>query len=540
MLISGPERDVCLAILRDMVHSADEAAYSRNMEHLEGVGCSHVLEYVRSSWHDVRSQWVEGLKEQYLTLGETTTQRLDNVSVEMKNLCSEMASLQQFFVEFRSFLVTMRAERTHHVMMMLTRKPTTALPEDLLPYRDSLTPYAFHMVHQQYTESLRLGPCSEVDEDVDTFIFASSTGTDTTRLGCCSCCVYTSRRLPCKHLLYVRRLRGAEFDESVFDSRWKRADYISHCQLNLTNGGSIDLELLDMKNGEEDLPSTDGKHKAEQRSVEQAEKYRKARHMTDQLASLCSRPGTTVFLSRLKLLQKLYDCWSKGFDASIVKSESADSTPSSVRKRGRPPKAHGKTSTNQKRCKTVGRPKNSIKVKPQKPKRKYHRFSAPSDDDNMSHTDGDVDGGDEDGKQQTAVSDNEAAVLLAMVADTGMCLSENDDNDAETEDAATRQSAYAEAGGSNELDNIPGEDNVADIGDCLPADDDASYVILPENSGLLTGIGHSSESGSRLELRPLDAMNDIHMPLQPKRKRGRPRNCEKTAAVRNSGLVLLS
>jgi len=498
MLITGSERDTCLAILRDMAYSSDDAMYNRNMERLEAVGCSRVLEYIQSSWHDIRSQWVQGLKEQHLTFGETTVQRLESVSAKMKGVCCEIASLQQFFMEFRTFLASMRAERTHCAMMMLTRKPTTAVSEDLLPYQDCLTPYAFRMVHQQYVDSLSLGTCSEVDEDVDTFVFASAIGTDTTRLGCCSCGIYTSRRLPCKHLLYVRRLRGVEFDETVFDSRWKRADYVNHCQLNLSNGDGADVELLDTKSDEEESSGNTVKRKTQPRNVEQAEKYRKARHMTEQLASLCAKPGMTVFASRMKLLQKLYDSWSKGNEVTLVKLETVEDTASRTRKRGCPSKQHGKTQMKppkQKRQKLVGRPKGSTK-------RKYHR-STVTDDDNevpVAVIDGDAKADDID--EQTT-SDVVGAMLLAMAADI---------NNDETADVDLDVSASAEADGSEESDAI--DNHITDISDSIPGDDD-SYVIVPANSGLLSDV-----VSSKLELRPLDAMTNIRMPSP--RRRGRP------------------
>lgn len=524
MLISCSERDTCLAILRDMAYSSNELMYNHNLERLEAVGCGQVLEYIRSTWHDIRSQWVEGLKEQHLTFGETTVQRLESVGVKMKGVCCEIASLQQFFMEFRTFLSSMRAERTHRAMMMLTRKPTAAVPDDLLPYRDCLTPYAFRIVHQQYTDSLSLGTCSEVDENIDTYVFASATGTDTTRLGCCSCRIYTSRRLPCKHLLYVRRIRGVEFDESVFDSRWKRADYANHCQLNLPNGGSGDVELLDTKSDQEESTGDSGKRKAQPSSVEQAEKYRKARHMTNQLASLCAKPGMAVFASRMKLLRRLYDCWSKGTEATLVKLEDSvtEETPShsqsQLRKRGRPPKLPGKTAT--KRMNSVGRPKGSTNVVTlRKSKRKYHQSAVVTDDDDDGETSGavhdsDAEAFDEDGEQMSS-TDDVGAVLLAMAADNDACLSA-DDIDSEVPEYDLDLSTAAEADGSQELSAA--DDNIADITDCI-AEDDTSYVIVPENSGLLQDI---VVGNSRLELQPIDVMTDIRMPLPPRRKRGRP------------------
>jgi len=516
MLISGSERDACIAVLRDMVYASDEAMYNCCMERLESIGCNSVLEYVQSYWHEIRSQWVEGLKEQHLTLGESTVQRLESVGAKMKSVCCEIASLQQFFMEFRTFLASMRAERTHRAMMMLTRKPTAAVPEDLLPYRDYLTPYAFRMVHQQYTESLSLCTCSDVDDDIDTFVFTSATGTDTTRLGCCSCRIYTSTKLPCKHLLYVRRLREVEFDESVFDSRWKRADYLHHCQLNPSDGDSADLELLEMKGDEDDSPGCTGKKKSEQRSVQQAEKYRKARHMTDQLASLCAKPGMTVFTSRMKLLQQLYESWSKGTDVALVKVENVEDTPTSTRKRGRPPKHDGKTDVRQpkrKRLELGGRAKGSGKVSSRKTKQKYHQSS---DDDVRSGTllDDDVEADDD---ERRSVFGDQDAVLLAMAVDNDT-LSDNDNNN-DVDNAVS-----IEDGGCVDL-----TDAAISITDISPGDD-VSYIILPENSELLADVAHC-DVGSRLELRPLDAMANIHMPSLPTCKRGRPKSCDKKMLV---------
>ena len=504
MLVSGSERDKCLAILKDMAHSSNEAMYNLNMNRLAAVGCARVLDYAWSSWHDIRSQWVEGLKEQHLTLGETTLQRMESVSVKMKSVCCEIASLQQFFMEFRTFLTSMRNGRTHHAMMMLTRKPTTAMADDLLPYRDCLTPYAFRMVQQQHTESLSLGTCSEVDQDVDTFLFESAAGTDTTRLGCCSCRIYTSRRLPCKHLLYVHRLRDAEFDESIFDSRWKRADYLENCQLNLTDGSGTDFELLDMKCDEE-LSGDTRKQKVGQRSAEQAEKHRKARHMTDQLASLCSKPAMTVFSSRIRLLQKLYDYWSRGIEATLVKLESEEDVSGSIRRRGRAPKRHLKTQITQpewKRLKTVGRPKGSTKVMSQ---RKYRRSSTADDNDDVEAL--------ADGEQPATSDDVDSELLLAMAVDNDTYLSANDDE-------------YVEE--ADDFDQSPSEDlatidanTITDITDCI-AGDNGSYVIVPENSELLTEVVRDG-AASGIELPAVGAVSGVRMPLPSTRKRGRPK-----------------
>lgn len=51
-----------------------------------------------------------------------------------------------------------------------------------------------------------------------------------------------------------------------------------------------------------------------------AAKYRKARHLTDSIASLCSEPGMTIFKERYQVLQQLYDSWRKGEEVKLVHS----------------------------------------------------------------------------------------------------------------------------------------------------------------------------------------------------------------------------
>ena len=514
MQITGSERDSCLAVLKDMAYSSDDAMYNRHMDRLEAVGCSCVLEYVRSSWHDIRSQWVEGLKEQHFTLGETTVHRLESVRAKMKNVCCEIASLQQFFTEFRSFLTSMRTERTHSAMMMLTRKPTAVLAEDLLPYRDSLTPYAFRLVQQQYKDSISLGISSEVDENVDTFLFASNAGTDTTRLGCCSCQTYTSLRLPCKHLLYVRRLRDVEFDESVFDSRWKRADYLSHCQLNLSDGANADFDILDINCEGEDSADGTLSQRVARRSVEQAEKYRKAHHMATQLASLCAKSSMALFSPRLTLLQRLYDSWSRGAEVSLVKLETAavDTPSSSTRRgRGRPAKNLSKAPAKQLRGqhpRPVGRPKGSTKTVQRT--QKLHQSAVVDDNSDDDDSASAVLNDDDDDRGQLT-SEDEDSTSLAMGAD----------DDDEMADNSVDQSSSVD--GTEDL-AAAGDDRIIDISEYIP-EADASYVIVPENSALLAEV----EQDDGIELQPLDALNIFQTSSAVSaRKRGRPKGSLKT------------
>lgn len=124
MKISSAQRGVCLGIVRDMVYSSNEQQYNVNNTHLQATGCLTVVDYITKSWHPIRSEWVEGLKAQHFTLGETTNNWLESINQKIKTVCTRHSRLQRFFTEVMQVIVVLRNERMHKALMMCTKRPT--------------------------------------------------------------------------------------------------------------------------------------------------------------------------------------------------------------------------------------------------------------------------------------------------------------------------------------------------------------------------------------------------------------------------------
>lgn len=240
MGITSEQRDQCLCILQALAYASDEDAYNRNMDRLFAVGCEKVNKYFKECWDPIRHEWVAGLKERHLTLGDTTNNRLESINAKIKSVCSANACLQNFFKDFHTYLASMRTERRHRALMSFIKIPTNPVPVELVPYFEFLTPFAFGFVMSEHSKSLTVQFTARSD---DTFSFTSHDSIVSTTPTSCECRLYRSKGLPCKHILYVRRWLGLTFDETVMDGRWSRVSHMAHCDSLSNEGQSVTVSV---------------------------------------------------------------------------------------------------------------------------------------------------------------------------------------------------------------------------------------------------------------------------------------------------------
>src|SRR6218665_475397 len=371
MRITKLQREQCLSILRDLAYAADEDAYRHNMDRLLDLGCEKVSEYLKESWEPIRHEWVEGLRAQHLTLGESANNGLESINAKIKSLCTKDASLQRCFADFRSFISSMRIECRHRALTDFSKKPTIPVPAELVPYSGFLTPFAFQFVMAQYDKSLHAQFTARSE---DYFIFEIQESSIFATPASCGCRAYCTKRLPCQHILYVRRWLGLSFDETVLDSRWTRSTYMTYCNSNQTEVAVATSSISHVDEsarvqGISKLSLTANSQKSQNLAVasepvpgvsqlsqavksqnltvvsapvqgvsqlsqavksqnltvvstpeqgisqlSQAAKYRKSLNLTDNIASLCCEPEMRIFEQRCKVLQQLHDSWSKGLE----------------------------------------------------------------------------------------------------------------------------------------------------------------------------------------------------------------------------------
>ena len=302
MGITSSQCEQCLSVLQDLAYSANEDAYNRNMERLLALECEKVNEYVKESWEPIRHEWVEGLKAEHLTFGESTNNPLESIDAKIKSVCLQQACLLRFFVDFRSSISSMRIERRQRALVDFSKKPTTPVPAEMVPYLGFLTPFAFDFVMTQYDKSLHAEFTARSE---DNFIFKSYDDTVSTTPENCGCIAFCTKRLPCQHMLYVRRWLGLSFDETVMDSRWTRLTYMTQCNSIQTEAA---LTTKSIGHVDESGPVQGISQ------LSQADKYRKSLNLTDSIASLCCEREIGIFERRCRVLQQLCDLWSKGVE----------------------------------------------------------------------------------------------------------------------------------------------------------------------------------------------------------------------------------
>ena len=77
------------------------------------------MEYYDDEWHDIREQWVEGLKGfNFLT---STNNRVERMNKELKSIITENSTINQFFKDLMSLLSSLSFEKEHKEITMLQK-----------------------------------------------------------------------------------------------------------------------------------------------------------------------------------------------------------------------------------------------------------------------------------------------------------------------------------------------------------------------------------------------------------------------------------
>lgn len=217
LAVGRDEKASVVEVLRSMCRAEDDDRYHEHYLRLEEVASAGVLEHFVAHWHEIRSQWVQGLQEAP-TLGNRTNNRLDSINQKVASIVAKHEGLDQLFQALIGFATRLRTERDQRAMQTILK--IAALPhmtEDERKYMAYLTPYAFKRVSQQMQAAQSM---EEADEAyVSTSCF-------------CNCWDATSYLLPCRHIFFERLRAGLPlYFEASAAQRWTREYYKSACRL---------------------------------------------------------------------------------------------------------------------------------------------------------------------------------------------------------------------------------------------------------------------------------------------------------------------
>ena len=223
---------------------------------------------------------------------------------EVKTVITKHSCLHQFFVQFLEAVDSLRTECHHRAVMLVQKIPVNPYKSETPEhkYMELLTPYALQFVVKQigFASKVKI-----VDQADDYFMVNCSEGIIKVMATKCACFFHKSMQLPCRHIFAVcSRLSLDLFSPELCGSRWSLAYYCSSHRVLVTGDDSA-------INTDAEAVATFQNPQSTQQVLSQHEKYRRAYHVTQKLASLAEAP-MREFGEQLATLEKLLALWQKG------------------------------------------------------------------------------------------------------------------------------------------------------------------------------------------------------------------------------------
>lgn len=309
MGITSGERTMSLECVQKMAYASSLEEYDKIYDFLKENCPKKVVEYFIETWHNIKSEWVLGLKASSGSFLNFTNNRLESINGKLKQVINFHSSLEEFVVKFFVILTSLRTERDHKAALQFQKVRVQPFPSSSAEaeYSQILTSYALSYVIKQIS---LVDKVTSIQEEDGMYKVKTSEGMKTVSILKCGCIFQRSMKLPCRHIFALRKRLGLGlFDNQCCADRWTRAHYRAtqriFCDLPATP--SINLSFFDHP---------------KKRKLTQHEKFRKANMLTTELAAVVSEASHNHFYQRLELLKDLIDSWKSGTEVALADVES--------------------------------------------------------------------------------------------------------------------------------------------------------------------------------------------------------------------------
>ena len=127
-----------------MAYAKDEDTYERLYNTLLSKDHTAVNRYFQANWHDIREQWVEGLKKKQFNFLTSTNNRVECINQKLKSVISKYSNIVTFFKDLKTALKMLETERNHRTLSITQKSSVHQLPAGSpeAKYKEFLTPYA--------------------------------------------------------------------------------------------------------------------------------------------------------------------------------------------------------------------------------------------------------------------------------------------------------------------------------------------------------------------------------------------------------------
>ncbi|PAA92061.1 hypothetical protein BOX15_Mlig017792g2, partial [Macrostomum lignano] len=277
-------KEAVLSLLKLLMHAVSEESYTEIYNRFANIASSRLLEYYRKNWHEIRSEWVVGLK--CGAFNNNTNNRVESLNQKLKAVVPLNAKFLDFLDHLLSALASLCAERDYRATIMLSKSAVRPFSEDSVEGRYSrlLTPFVTDKVlHELQSQT-----------DVST-LSASTSATD------CTCRFFRHFNLPCRHIFNFRSACNLPlFDPGLCCERWTVSYYMqSHRALRASGDGNESL-----------ISSITPITSRRSAPLSEREKYCTAFRIAQRLASLAAESSGAEFKERLQLLANLENYWA--------------------------------------------------------------------------------------------------------------------------------------------------------------------------------------------------------------------------------------
>ena len=226
--INAAQRITVLEILSRLVYARNEEEYFKYYQQLKNTKLNRVIQYFNDNWHEIKEQWVEGLKRDACHYLNSTNNRLESINQKIKGVVTKHSSLLNFFQELMKCIDSLALERDHRAAMVFEKCPVNLKPihNYLSQYQQLLTPYAYSFVVKQFELSSKVKVTGNLSGNHhSSTIFSNGKKTQTSDCDC-DCGFYAAMKLPCRHIFALCKHAMLDtYEEGLCAVRWSRDYY---------------------------------------------------------------------------------------------------------------------------------------------------------------------------------------------------------------------------------------------------------------------------------------------------------------------------
>ncbi|XP_048472822.1 uncharacterized protein LOC109924684 [Rhincodon typus] len=309
------QRNLLLEILHNMCYAASAEEYDLLYHQLLDTNAQRAIDYFHRQWHGSRGQWVESFKHEGETYLTSTVKRAELLSQQLQARLGKTADSAGFAQELLKAVDSLRADSDCRAARTLQERPPVGTDSGpaASAYRELLTGYAFSRVRRELEEAEWVSFLSAEAERARPACRRRALLTET---GSCQCAFRTAMKLPCRHLLALRRLRGhGLFDPALCSARWTRQHYLrDHPLLLLQDPGPVPVQPtapVPTLPREQTTTTTTT-------AAQQEERYSQAFRVSQKLSLLAAGCPADEFDNCLAVMTAVTNIWARGGQVRVT------------------------------------------------------------------------------------------------------------------------------------------------------------------------------------------------------------------------------